>query len=107
MGFGWILSLIVVFIWIVVILLIAIPMDRKYVVRTNGKIDYKKTTIFLRWNVFDTLTLVLAIYTIICVQTLNLLVSFGQNAENSFVQFFTNQSQAFVIVTYSNDTIIY
>lgn len=82
-----------------VLLAIAVPFDRKYIVRENRKINYKKTTIFLRWNVFDTLTLVVAIYTIICVQALNMLLSFGKTIDNPFVQFFTNQSQAWVIVT--------
>ncbi|RWZ60599.1 group-specific protein [Halobacillus fulvus] len=99
MDIGWIASLIMVGIMIIIILSITIPMDKKHVIRRNGKIDYEKTKIFLRWNVFDTLTLCLAIYTILCVQALNLLISFGQNVENPFVQFFTNQSQAWTIVT--------
>jgi len=81
------------------ILAIAIPMDRKHVVRENGKINFKKTKIYLRWNVFDTLTLFLAIYAIICVQALNLLISNGQNVESDFVQFFTNQAQVWTLVS--------
>ncbi|MBA4535983.1 group-specific protein [Bacillus aquiflavi] len=99
MDIGWTISLIVTGLWSVIILMIVIPLDRKYVIRENRKINFKKTTIFLRWNVFDTLTLVIAIYTIICVQVLNMLLSFGKTIENPFVQFFTNQSQAWVIVT--------
>jgi len=49
-----------------------IPFFKKYIIRENGKINYKKTMIYLRWNVFDTVTLLLAIYTIICVQLLNI-----------------------------------
>ena len=99
MEIGWMLSLIIGGIMMVVFIVIAISMERKYIVRENGKINYKKTTVFLRWNVFDTLTLVLAIYTIFCVQALNMLVSSGQTIENPYVQFFTNQSQVWVIVT--------
>lgn len=98
MAIGWIVSFIAVGVWTVIILAITIPMNKKYVVRENGKINYKKTTIYLRWNVFDTLTLVLSIYTIFCVQALNMLLSSRQTIENPFVQFFTNQSQAWVIV---------
>ncbi|MFJ6211015.1 group-specific protein [Lysinibacillus sp. NPDC092081] len=98
MGIGFIVSLIAIGVWTIIILGITIPMDKKYVVRENGKINYKKTTIYLRWNVFDTLTLVLAIYTILCVQTLNILLFCSQTIENPYVQFFTNQSQAWVIV---------
>lgn len=47
---------------------------------------------------FDTLTIVLSIYTILCVQSLNMLVSSGQTVENPYVQFFTNQSQVWVTV---------
>ncbi|GIO23766.1 group-specific protein [Oceanobacillus sp. J11TS1] len=99
MDTGYIVSLIAVGIWMIVILSIAIPLNRKYVVKENGKINYKKTTIYLRWNMFDTLTLLVAIYTIICVQILNFLLMSGATIENPYVQFFTNQSQAWVIVT--------
>ena len=98
MDTGFIISLIVGGIMMVMILVILIPLDRKYIVRKNGKINYAKTTIYLRWNVFDTVTLILAIYTIVCVQGLNLLLSFGETIDNPYVQFFTNQAQAWVIV---------
>jgi hypothetical protein len=99
MDTGWIVSLIVAGFLMVFILAIAIPMDRKYVVRENGKINYKKTKVYLRWNVFDTLTLGLSIYSIICVQFLNFLVSSGETVENVFVQFFTNQAQVWTLVS--------
>lgn len=98
MDIGWKISLIVSGVFMLIILAIMIPLDRKYIIRENRKINYKKTTIYLRRNVFDTLTLVLAIYTIVCVQALNMLLSSGQTIENPYVQFFTNQSQAWVIV---------
>lgn len=98
MGTGFIISLIVGAIGIIVILATLIPFFRKYIVRENGKINYKKTTIYLRWNVFDTVTLLLAIYTIICVQMLNILLSSGETIENPYVQFSTNQAQVWVIV---------
>lgn len=96
---GWIVSLIVVGVIIILILAIAIPMDRKHVVRENGKINYKKTKIYLRWNVFDTLTIGLGAYAVICVQVLNFLVSNGETVENVFVQFFTNQAQVWTLVS--------
>jgi hypothetical protein len=99
MGIGWIVSLTMAGILMAIILSIAIPMDKKYVIRKKGKIDYKRTTVYLRWNVFDTITLSLAIYTIICVQALNFLVSSGQTVDNPYVQFFTNQSQVWTLVT--------
>jgi len=98
-GKGWIVSLIVVGVLIVLILAVSIPLNRKYIVRENGKINYKKSPIFLRWNHFDTLTVFLAIYTIVCVQALNFFISFGHSVENVYVQFFTNQAQAWTIVT--------
>ncbi|MBM6617994.1 group-specific protein [Bacillus suaedaesalsae] len=99
MNTGWIVSLIVAGFLMIFILAIAIPMDRKHIVRENGKINYKKTKVYLRWNVFDTLTIVLAIYSIICVQILNFLVSSGETVENVYVQFFTNQSQVWTLVS--------
>lgn len=99
MGMGFVISLMVVSVMMIVGMAIIIPFDRKYIVRENRKINYKKTTVYLRWNVFDTITLIVALYTIFCVQVLNVLVSSGETIENPFVQFFTNQSQAWVIVT--------
>ncbi|MGE7114905.1 group-specific protein [Lysinibacillus sp. NPDC047702] len=98
MGIGFIVSLIANGVLTIIILGITIPMDKKYVVRENRKINYKKTTIYLRWNVFDTLTLVLAIYTILCVQAVFFLLASSQTIENPYVQFFANQSSAWVIV---------
>lgn len=100
MGIGFIISMGIMFVWLVVILSVTIPMEKKYIVRNNGKIDYKKTELFLRWNVFDTLTVVLAVYTIICVQVLNVMISSGATVENPYVQFFTNQAQAWTIVVF-------
>lgn len=98
MGAGWIVSLIVGGLWIIIILAIIIPFDRKHIVRENRKINYRKTTIYLRWNVFDTLIFVLGIYTIVCVQALNMLISGGEDVTSPYVQFFTNQSQVWVII---------
>ena len=42
MGIGFIVSFIVVGIWSIIILGITIPMDKKYVVRENGKLIIKK-----------------------------------------------------------------
>ncbi|MEW9109265.1 group-specific protein [Cytobacillus gottheilii] len=99
LGTGWIVSLAVAGFLMIFILAIAIPMDRKHVVRENGRINYKKTKLYLRWNVFDTLTLGLAVYAIVCVQALNFLISSGENVENVFVQFFTNQAQVWTLVS--------
>lgn len=99
MDIGWIISLVVAGVMIVLILAIAITMERKYVIRENGKINYKRTNIYLRWNMFDTMSLILGIYTIICVQVLNFLVSNGETIANPYVQFFTNQAQVWTIVS--------
>lgn len=98
MGTGFKVSLIAVAVEMLVLFSILIPFFRKHIVRENKKINYAKTTIFLRWNVFDAVTLILAVYTIVCVQALNILLSFGKTIENPYVQFFTNQAQAWVIV---------
>ena len=99
MGIGFIISLSVTAVMIGIIMAIAIPLDKKYIVRENRKINFKKTTIYLRWNVFDTMTVFVAVYTIICVQLLNVLIMNGGTIDNPWVQFFTNQAQAWVIVT--------
>lgn len=99
MQIGFIVSGAVVVIIMIVILGILIPFDRKYIVRTNGyKIDFTKTKIYFRWNVFDTISVCLAVYACICVQVLNILVSIGFTVQNPYVQFFTNQSQVWTLV---------
>ncbi|MDM5156830.1 hypothetical protein QUF88_24260 [Bacillus sp. DX1.1] len=89
MQIGFIVSAAVVGIMMIVILGIVIPFDRKYIVRTK---------VYFRWNVFDTISVCVAVYACICVQVLNLLVSSGFTIQNPYVQFFTNQSQAWTIV---------
>ena len=99
MQIGFIVSGAVVVIIMIVIFGILIPFDRKYIVRTNGyKIDFTKTKIYFRWNVFDTISVCLAVYACICVQVLNILVSIGFTVQNPYVQFFTNQSQVWTLV---------
>lgn len=98
MGIGFIISLIVTGVFTTVIMLIVIPMDRKYIVRENRKINFQKSKILFRWNVFDTISVSIAFYAIICIQILNFLISGGETIENPYVQFFTNQGQAWVIV---------
>ncbi|MDZ5474596.1 group-specific protein [Bacillus sp. 31A1R] len=95
---GFYISLIVQVILITMILAFVIPMDRKYIVREKGKINFKKSKILLRWNVFDTIAVGIAFYAIVCVQVLNFLVSGGLTIENNYVQFFTNQGQSWTIV---------
>jgi len=54
-----------------VVFSIIIPFDRKHIVRKKGnKIDFTKTKVYFRWNVFDTISVCLALYACICVQVL-------------------------------------
>ncbi|WP_066188049.1 group-specific protein [Gracilibacillus timonensis] len=98
MGTGIIISFIVSGIWLLLILAIMIPFHRKHVIKENGKINYKKTTVYLRWNVFDTLTMVLAVYTVLCAQILFFLLADGETGNNNWVQFFSNQTQGWVLI---------
>lgn len=77
MGIGFIISMVVTAVVLLAILAILIPFDRKYIIRKNRKIDFERTTVYLRWNVYDTVTAALAFYTMVCVQVLNILVSSG------------------------------
>ncbi|MDM5190339.1 hypothetical protein QUF99_24245 [Bacillus sp. DX4.1] len=96
---GFKVSMIAVGIIMIIIFSIIIPFDRKYIVRKNGfKIDFTKTKVYFRWNVFDTISVCVAVYACICVQVLNLLVSSGFTIQNPYVQFFTNQSQIWTLV---------
>ncbi len=101
MGKGYIISLIVAGVLSILIPAIIRSFNHKYVVKENGKINYKKTTIYLRWNVFDTVTLCLAIYVILCAQALFFFIAAGKTVENAWVQFLSNQTQTWVIVIVS------
>lgn len=99
MPIGFKVSMITAGVMMIVMFSIIIPFDRKHIVRKKGyKIDFTKTKVYFRWNVFDTISASLAVYACICVQVLNILVSTGHTIQNPYVQFFTNQSQVWIIV---------
>ena len=99
MEIGYIISLATMLVLMIFILFLMIPFDRKHIVRhANRKIDFSKTTIYFRWNRFDTLTLCLVIYVVLCAQILHVLIASGYDVKNPFVQFLTNQTQTWIIV---------
>ena len=96
---GFKVSMIMLACMMIIIFSILIPFNKKYIVRKAGnKIDFTKTKVYFRWNVFDTISVCIAVYTCICVQVLNFLVSSGLTVQNPYVQFFTNQSQVWTLV---------
>ncbi|MDC2864942.1 hypothetical protein [Bacillus sp. BP-3] len=96
---GFKVSMIMLACTMIIIFSILIPFDKKYIVRKAGnKIDFTKTKVYFRWNVFDTISVCIAVYACICVQVLNFLVLSGLTVKNPYVQFFTNQSQIWTIV---------
>lgn len=100
MGIGFKISMITAGIIMAIIFSIVMPFERKYVVRKNGyEIDFTKTKVYFRWNVFDTVSVCLVVYACICVQVLNILVSNGFTVQNSYMQFFTNQAQVWTLVS--------
>ena len=99
MAIGFKVSMITGGIIMIVMFSIIFPFDKKHVVRKEGyKIDFIKTKIYFRWNIFDTISVCLAVYACICVQALNILVSSGFTIQNPYVQFFTNQAQVWTLV---------
>ncbi|BCD07571.1 TPA: hypothetical protein QC443_000070 [Bacillus cereus] len=99
MPIGFKVSMITAGVMMIVMFSIIIPFDRKHIVRKKGnKIDFTKTKVYFRWNVFDTISVCLALYACICVQVLIFLVPMGFTIQNPYVQFFTNQSQLWVFV---------
>ena len=100
---GYRVSMLTAGVIMIVVFSIIIPFDRKHIVRKKGnKIDFTKTKVYFRWNVFDTISVCLALYACICVQVLIFLVPMGFTIQNPYVQFFTNQSQlwVFIAITY-------
>ncbi|MEH6850667.1 MULTISPECIES: hypothetical protein [Bacillus] len=96
---GFKVSMITAASMMIIMFSILIPFDKKYIVRKAGnKIDFTKTKVYFRWNVFDTISVCIAAYACICVQVLFFLVSSGLTVKNSYVQFFASQSQMWTIV---------
>lgn len=96
---GFKVSMITGGIIMIVMFSIIIPFDKKYIVRKKGsKIDFTKTKVYFRWNVFDTISACIAAYACLCVQVLNFLVLSGLTIQNPYVQFFTNQAQVWTLV---------
>ncbi|PGC30962.1 hypothetical protein COM11_08975 [Bacillus pseudomycoides] len=90
MAIGFKVSMITAGIIMIVMFSIIIPFDKKYIVRKKGnKIDFTKTKVYFRWNVFDTISACIAAYAYLCVQVLNFLVLSGLTIQNPYVQFFT------------------
>ncbi|KEK24470.1 hypothetical protein BAGA_25295 [Bacillus gaemokensis] len=98
MQMGFIISGIVVVVMMIVILGILIPFDRKYVVRKKGnEIDFTKTKVYFRWNVFDTISVCLALYAYICGQLLSILIASELTIQSPYVQFFVIQSPTWTL----------
>ena len=96
---GFKISMITLACMMIIIFSILIPFDKKYIVRKAGnKIDFTKTKVYFRWNVFDTISVCIAIYACICVQVLSFLILSGLTVQNPYVQFFTHQSQIWTII---------
>ncbi|MCP3741942.1 hypothetical protein [Rossellomorea sp. BNER] len=99
MDTGYLLSLIITPVLITIILSILIPMEKKYIVRKEKcKIDYEKSKIIFRWNRFDYVSIAVAIYATLNTLTLFFLIADGEDFTNSFVQFTSNQAQAWTFV---------
>ncbi|WP_242225085.1 hypothetical protein [Bacillus cereus group sp. BfR-BA-01380] len=96
---GFKVSMITLACMMIIIFSILIPFDKKYIVRKAGnKIDFTKTKVYFRWNVFDTISVCIAVYACICVQVLSILVSSGLTVQNPYVQFFSNQAPVWTLV---------
>ncbi|TSB46637.1 hypothetical protein [Alkalicoccobacillus porphyridii] len=100
---GMIISLIVALGFIILTILLARSVDRKYIVKKpNGDVDFAETSFYLRWNTLDTMNVCLSVYAVFCMVVLNILIMAEFTYEQALVQFFMSQSQAFVILVILN-----
>ncbi|MFK3937767.1 hypothetical protein ACI2JA_09695 [Alkalihalobacillus sp. NPDC078783] len=100
---GYVLSGIILMIIMGIMIKANRTIEKKYIKRKwNHEVDYKETTIYLHWNVLDSINVILGIYTSICVFGLSFLVMGGLTIESPVVQFLACQSVGFVFASIFN-----
>lgn len=102
-SWGYILSGIVLIIIMGILSKANRTIEKQHIKRKwNYEVDFKETTIYLHWNVLDSINVILGIYTSICVFALSFLIMGGLTIDNPFVQFFATQSIGFVFASIFN-----
>jgi 4-hydroxybenzoate polyprenyltransferase len=98
---GWIVSSAVIVVLAVFIFVVSAALYRQIVRKPDRSIDYARSPVIFRWNRWDTMTIGLGAYSVLCVFLLFLLLASGITIDNPFVQFFAHQGMVWSIVSFA------
>lgn len=101
MVIGWIISSVVVAILSIIFVLIVASMNKKVVKDRWGKIDFKKSDIYFYWTRWDTVIVISAIYTFLCITGLMVFLLRGDNISSPYIQFFFHQTFVFSLISFT------
>ncbi|GIN85349.1 hypothetical protein J6TS2_17350 [Heyndrickxia sporothermodurans] len=97
---GWVISSIVVGILGTIFTLAIATMNKKVVKDRWGKIDFKKSDIYFYWTRWDTIIVISAVYTFICITGLLVFLLRGDTINSPMIQFFIHQTFVFSLITF-------
>ncbi|MGN7175849.1 hypothetical protein BK139_07455 [Paenibacillus sp. FSL R5-0490] len=97
---GWIISGIFSIVVGMTFAMIIATLNKKVVRDKWGKIDFKKTDIYFYWTRWDTIMVISAVYTFLCITGLLVFLLRGDTIQSPFIQFFIHQSFVFGLITF-------
>ncbi|MGE8206629.1 hypothetical protein ACQKP0_19145 [Heyndrickxia sp. NPDC080065] len=97
---GWIISSAVVAVLGTTFAGVVATMHKKVVKDRWGKVDFKKTDIYFYWTRWDTIILISAIYTFLCIIGLFIFLLRGDTIASPIIQFFIHQTFVFSLLTF-------
>jgi hypothetical protein len=97
---GWIISGIFSIVVGMTFAMIIATLNKKVVRDQWGKIDFKKTDIYFYWTRWDTIMVISAVYTFLCITGLLVFLLRGDTIQSPYIQFFIHQSFVFGLITF-------
>lgn len=100
MGIGWIISVIVASVIGTTFMILIVSLNKKVVRNHRGDIDFKKSDIYFYWTRWDTIMVISAVYTFLCITGLLLFLLRGDTIESPWIQFFIHQTFVFSMISF-------
>src|SRR5690606_41414983 len=75
-------------------------LNKKVVRDKMGNIDFKKSDVYFYWSRWDTIMVIAAIHTILCIAGLLVFLLRGDTINSPWIQFFIHQTSIFRLVTF-------
>lgn len=97
---GWVIGSIVAGVLGTLFVLITVSMNKMVHRDRIGKIDFRKSDVYFRWNRWDTVMVLAAAYTFFCICGLLVFLLRGDNINHPWIQFFIHQTFVFSLITW-------